>query len=81
MADPTGNEPAAPVVKTTESVQRVTAKYRGFSKRERIAKDLTAALVSGSQAWPDDRDWPEIARRAVVGTKALLAELAKDGAQ
>lgn len=81
MADQTGNEPASPLVKTSETVERVTAKYRGFTKRERIAKDLAAGLVSGAQAWPDDSDWPEIARRAVVGANALLAALAKDGAQ
>lgn len=72
MVDPTGNEPAAPVVKTTETVQRVTAKYRGLSKREEIAKTAMAAnrIAYGPQASPE-----QVARAALNDTGALLAAL------
>lgn len=77
MADPTGNEPAAPVVKSTETVQRAAAMYRGLTKREHFAGLAMQGVLAGANAWPDDRDWPEVARRAVVGADALIAELAK----
>lgn len=72
MADPTGNEPAAPVVKTTETVQRVTAKYRGLTKREEIAKAAMAAnrIAYGPQASPE-----QVALAALNDAGALLAAL------
>jgi hypothetical protein len=78
MADPTGNEPASPVVKTTESVERVTAKYRGLTKREEIAK---TALAANRIAMGPDFTATDVAAAAVADADALLAELAKDGAQ
>lgn len=87
MADPTGNEPAAPVVKTTETVQRVTAKYRGLSKREYFAGLAMAGLLSRDEARPPnaskeahDQFAALGARYAVAHADALLAELARGGA-
>lgn len=76
MADPTGNEPAAPVVKTTETVERVTAKYRGLSKREHFAGLAMQGILAGlPQTATYDRH--ETARIAIAHADALIAELAR----
>ena len=75
-----GNRPAFPHAAMTEQVT-VPTQHPGMTVRDELAKAALTGLLASTPGWPDTGDMPEIARRARIAANALVAELAKDGAQ